>query len=134
MRSVRTVPVGETVVDAILTLVRSGRPDHSEIEMVREIRAAIGEQELRLDANGGWTLPTAKQAIRALVPNRPSHHAGHEIPRGQTRYRHPLLIAGHTTDHEPGSDQNAISRHKEMMQSVLRSFLCFNQLMNVGII
>ena len=34
-RLVRTVPVGETVVDAILTLVRSGRPDHSEIELVR---------------------------------------------------------------------------------------------------
>ncbi len=35
-RLVRTVPVGETVVDAILTLVRSGRPDHSEIELVRD--------------------------------------------------------------------------------------------------
>lgn len=35
-RLVRTVPVGESVVDAILTLVRSGRPDHSEIELVRD--------------------------------------------------------------------------------------------------
>ena len=32
----RTLPVGETIVDAILTLVRSGRPDHSEIELVRD--------------------------------------------------------------------------------------------------
>jgi len=40
----------------------------TEVEMVREVRAAIGERELRLDANGGWTLPTAKRAIKALVP------------------------------------------------------------------
>ncbi|MFP6757416.1 MAG: MoxR family ATPase [Alphaproteobacteria bacterium] len=35
-RLVRTLPVGETIVDAILALVRSGRPDHSEIELVRD--------------------------------------------------------------------------------------------------
>lgn len=40
----------------------------TEIDMVREIRAAIGDRELRLDANGGWTLPTAKEAIRRLEP------------------------------------------------------------------
>jgi MoxR-like ATPase len=34
-RLVRRVPVGESVVEAILTLVRSGRPDTSEIEAVR---------------------------------------------------------------------------------------------------
>ncbi len=34
-RLVRRIPVGESVVEAILTLVRSGRPDHSEIEEVR---------------------------------------------------------------------------------------------------
>ena len=34
-RLVRRVPVGEAVVEAILALVRSGRPDHSEIEEVR---------------------------------------------------------------------------------------------------
>jgi len=38
----------------------------TEVEMVREIRVAIGARELRLDANGGWTLPTARQALRAL--------------------------------------------------------------------
>jgi glucarate dehydratase len=39
-----------------------------EVAMVREVRAAIGERELRLDANGGWTLPTAKEALRRLDP------------------------------------------------------------------
>ncbi len=33
---VRAIPVGDSVVEAILTLVRQGRPDLSEIEMVRE--------------------------------------------------------------------------------------------------
>ena len=33
---VRSIPVGDSVVEAILTLVRRGRPDLSEIEMVRE--------------------------------------------------------------------------------------------------
>ncbi len=40
----------------------------TEIEMVREVRAAIEDRDLRLDANGGWTLPTARRAIRALEP------------------------------------------------------------------
>jgi glucarate dehydratase len=40
-----------------------------EIAMVREVRAAIGEERmLRLDANGGWTVPTALEAIRRLAP------------------------------------------------------------------
>ena len=34
-RLVRRVPVGESVVETILALVRTGRPDHSEIEEVR---------------------------------------------------------------------------------------------------
>lgn len=41
----------------------------TEIKMVREVRAAIGNRELRLDANGAWTLPTARRAIRALEPH-----------------------------------------------------------------
>ncbi len=39
-----------------------------EVEMVREIRAAIGDRMLRLDANGGWTVPTAREAMRRLDP------------------------------------------------------------------
>ena len=37
--------------------------------MVREVRAAIGdERRLTLDANGGWTVPAAREAIRRLDP------------------------------------------------------------------
>ncbi len=39
-----------------------------EIEMVREVRSAIGDRPLQLDANGGWTLPTARDALRRLEP------------------------------------------------------------------
>ncbi len=39
----------------------------TEIAMVREIRVAIGARELRLDANGGWTLPTARHALSRLA-------------------------------------------------------------------
>lgn len=39
-----------------------------ELTMVREIRAAIGDRPLRLDANGGWTVPTAREALRRLGP------------------------------------------------------------------
>lgn len=38
----------------------------TERDMVREVRAAIGDRELRLDANGAWTVPTAKEAIQSL--------------------------------------------------------------------
>ncbi|MEM7193367.1 MAG: mandelate racemase/muconate lactonizing enzyme family protein [Pseudomonadota bacterium] len=37
---------------------------NEEIRMVREVRAAIGDSELRLDANGTWTVPTARYALR----------------------------------------------------------------------
>ena len=40
----------------------------TEVEMVREVRAAIGARELRLDANGGWVLSTARRAIEKLRP------------------------------------------------------------------
>lgn len=39
-----------------------------EVAMVREIRAAIGERRLQLDANGSWTVPTAREALRRLEP------------------------------------------------------------------
>jgi glucarate dehydratase len=41
-------------------------PLEEEIHMVREVRAAIGDRELRLDANGVWTVPTARMALRRL--------------------------------------------------------------------
>jgi glucarate dehydratase len=37
-----------------------------EIAMLREVRAAIGNRPLRLDANGGWTVPTAREALRRV--------------------------------------------------------------------
>lgn len=39
-----------------------------EVRMVREVRAAIGDRMLRLDANGAWTVPTAREALRRLDP------------------------------------------------------------------
>jgi glucarate dehydratase len=40
-----------------------------EVEMVREVRAAIGdERRLTLDANGGWTVPTAREALARFEP------------------------------------------------------------------
>ena len=37
-----------------------------EVEMVRLIRRAIGERPLKLDANGGWTVATARLAMARL--------------------------------------------------------------------
>ncbi len=37
-----------------------------ELQMVSEVRAAIGERQLQLDANGAWTVPTARTALRKL--------------------------------------------------------------------
>lgn len=34
-----------------------------ELVMVREVRTAIGDRPLQLDANGAWTLPTARRAV-----------------------------------------------------------------------
>lgn len=39
-----------------------------EVQMVREVRAAIGDRPLQLDANGGWTVPTARDALARLAP------------------------------------------------------------------
>lgn len=39
-----------------------------EIEMLREVRSAIGNRELRLDANMTWTLPTARAALKRMAP------------------------------------------------------------------
>lgn len=39
-----------------------------EVTMVKEIRAAIGERMLKLDANYGWSLATAREALRRLDP------------------------------------------------------------------
>ena len=38
-----------------------------ELQMVAEVRAAIGDRPIQLDANGIWTLPTARQALHKLM-------------------------------------------------------------------
>lgn len=40
----------------------------TELSMLREIRAVIDERELRLDANGGWYVPTARERLKKLAP------------------------------------------------------------------
>lgn len=39
-----------------------------EVDMVRAVRDAIGERELRLDANGTWSLATARRALEKFAP------------------------------------------------------------------
>lgn len=39
-----------------------------EVQMVREVRAAIGDRPLQLDANGVWTLYTARRALPLFAP------------------------------------------------------------------
>lgn len=39
-----------------------------EVQMVSEVRAAIGDRPLQLDANGGWTVPTAREALARFAP------------------------------------------------------------------
>ncbi|HET8968757.1 MAG TPA: mandelate racemase/muconate lactonizing enzyme family protein [Gaiellaceae bacterium] len=45
------------------------RPVEEDVALVREVRAAIGpDRELRLDANMGWGLETARRALALLEP------------------------------------------------------------------
>lgn len=45
------------------------RPVEEDVQLVREVRAALGpDTELRLDANMGWRLDTAKRALSLLEP------------------------------------------------------------------
>ena len=39
-----------------------------EVRMVAEVRHAIGDRPLQLDANGVWSLSTARHALRRLMP------------------------------------------------------------------
>lgn len=74
----------------------------TEIELVREVRAAIGSDAvLRLDANQGWSLPTARRALAALEPY---DIANIEDPVGglremaKLRQHTPISISTHETD------------------------------------
>ena len=47
----------------------AARPLEDDIRLVREIRAALGtEHVLRLDANMGWRIQTARRAVEAFEP------------------------------------------------------------------
>ena len=39
-----------------------------EVQMVAEVRTAIGDRPLQLDANMTWTVPTAREALRQMAP------------------------------------------------------------------
>lgn len=80
------------------------RPVKEDVELVREIRTAIGpHRELRLDANMGWRLETARQALSLLEP---FGIANVEEPVGSfaelTKLRHSTEIpfSAHTPDAE----------------------------------
>ena len=69
-----------------------------EIRMVREVREAIGaERMLRLDANGGWTVPTARGAPPARAIRDSKHRGAGEHTRRAARaapaYQHVVLGA-----------------------------------------
>jgi L-alanine-DL-glutamate epimerase-like enolase superfamily enzyme len=46
--------------------VKVGRGDRLDLEIVQQVRAAIGDKRLRLDANEAWDPLTAARMIRAL--------------------------------------------------------------------
>ena len=47
----------------------------NEVDMVREVRAAVGEESmLRVDANMAWTLTQAREAVRRMDPFRVSSY------------------------------------------------------------
>lgn len=47
--------------------VKVGRDDALDYEIVRAVRAAIGDRRLRLDANEAWDVLTARRMIRRLA-------------------------------------------------------------------
>jgi L-alanine-DL-glutamate epimerase-like enolase superfamily enzyme len=48
--------------------VKIGRGERLDLQIARQVRAAIGEARLRLDANEAWDCLTAQRMIRALEP------------------------------------------------------------------
>ena len=54
-----------------MVYVKIGRGRDLDIEIAREVRAAIGTRRLRLDANEAWDVLTAVDMIRRLAPFEP---------------------------------------------------------------
>lgn len=47
--------------------IKLGKDLQQDLAVMAAIRKAVGEKSLRVDANGGWTLDEARQALRALA-------------------------------------------------------------------
>jgi L-Ala-D/L-Glu epimerase len=47
--------------------IKLGKDFDQDLSVMREIRKAVGSKTLRVDANGGWTLEQAKQAMPVMA-------------------------------------------------------------------
>jgi len=78
------------------------RPLEEEVRLVGEVRAAIGpERILRLDANMGWSLETARRALAALAPFEIANieePVGSFAEMAELRRRTPIPFSSHTPD------------------------------------
>jgi glucarate dehydratase len=73
----------------------------TEITMLKDIRSAIGMRELRLDANGGWTVPTAREALKRVAPFDISwfeEPVEHYAEMAQLRVHTPISFSSHIID------------------------------------
>lgn len=57
----------EKAKDYAILKVKLGKDLEQDIVVMREIRAAVGDKTIRVDANGGWTLDQAGRAIKVLA-------------------------------------------------------------------
>jgi len=67
--------------------VKIGRDEHTDIAIVRALRAAIGDARLRVDANEAWDVLTAQRMARALEPY------GIEMLEQPTDSEHPTALS-----------------------------------------
>lgn len=47
--------------------IKLGKDFQQDLDVMREIRKAVGNKTVRVDANGGWTLEQARQAVKVLA-------------------------------------------------------------------
>ncbi len=47
--------------------IKLGKDLEQDLEVMREIRKAVGDRTIRVDANGGWTLEQGKQALPVMA-------------------------------------------------------------------
>nr|ACS83720.1 chloromuconate cycloisomerase [uncultured bacterium AOCefta2] len=47
--------------------IKLGKDLEQDLAVMKEIRKAVGDKTVRVDANGGWTLEQAKQALPAMA-------------------------------------------------------------------